>query len=284
MKSRRYRRWAETQNCVDCCEFACDTKKRCSNGVKDSSGRRKFQMMVDEEECFQVEFQLRMLWLRWCLVWFCFAGMSCQSRDCQDCSGLLYLSDMFIFSGMLIFSFEFLHLWQDIDLYYASYNTLCVPWAKTWNISDDLGQIEYIFRCVSLSQNKYHNNIVPSDKTHTLTQNVMDNSKLPATAYLALQPMPPCSDCPASSVHDSQHATHSCTTSPHVHRDSSQCTTHPCTTGTHEHLNPHAIPPVPPNPQASCDAGTECSVSLFARLHCNFLNAFLNTTHCIYVE
>lgn len=48
---------------------------------------------------------------------------------------------------------------QDIDMWYAPYNTTCVP--KTWNISDDLGQIEYIF----------------SDKTGTLTQNVMEFQK-----------------------------------------------------------------------------------------------------------
>ncbi|KAJ7220788.1 phospholipid-transporting ATPase 1 [Mycena pura] len=45
---------------------------------------------------------------------------------------------------------------QDIEMYYEAYDTPCVP--KTWNISDDLGQIEYVF----------------SDKTGTLTQNVME--------------------------------------------------------------------------------------------------------------
>ncbi|KAJ7581685.1 hypothetical protein C8J56DRAFT_895271 [Mycena floridula] len=50
-------------------------------------------------------------------------------------------------------------IFQDIDMYYEPYNTPCVP--KTWNISDDLGQIEYVF----------------SDKTGTLTQNIMGFQK-----------------------------------------------------------------------------------------------------------
>ena len=48
---------------------------------------------------------------------------------------------------------------QDIDMYYKPLESACIP--KTWNISDDLGQIEYIF----------------SDKTGTLTQNVMEFQK-----------------------------------------------------------------------------------------------------------
>ncbi|KAK0471166.1 phospholipid-transporting ATPase 1 [Armillaria novae-zelandiae] len=48
---------------------------------------------------------------------------------------------------------------QDVDMYYQPYDTPCVP--KTWNISDDLGQIEYVF----------------SDKTGTLTQNIMEFQK-----------------------------------------------------------------------------------------------------------
>lgn len=48
---------------------------------------------------------------------------------------------------------------QDIDMYYAPYDSACAP--KTWNISDDLGQIEYVF----------------SDKTGTLTQNIMEFQK-----------------------------------------------------------------------------------------------------------
>jgi phospholipid-translocating ATPase len=44
-------------------------------------------------------------------------------------------------------------------MYYEPTDTPCVP--KTWNISDDLGQIEYVF----------------SDKTGTLTQNVMETRK-----------------------------------------------------------------------------------------------------------
>ena len=48
---------------------------------------------------------------------------------------------------------------QDIDMYYKPLDAACLP--KTWNISDDLGQIEYIF----------------SDKTGTLTQNIMEFQK-----------------------------------------------------------------------------------------------------------
>ncbi|EGN94457.1 hypothetical protein SERLA73DRAFT_96604 [Serpula lacrymans var. lacrymans S7.3] len=48
---------------------------------------------------------------------------------------------------------------QDLDMYYKPFDTTCVP--KTWSISDDLGQIEYVF----------------SDKTGTLTQNVMEFQK-----------------------------------------------------------------------------------------------------------
>ena len=44
-------------------------------------------------------------------------------------------------------------------MYYKPFDAACTP--KTWNISDDLGQIEYIF----------------SDKTGTLTQNVMEFQK-----------------------------------------------------------------------------------------------------------
>lgn len=50
-------------------------------------------------------------------------------------------------------------IFQDIEMYYEPYDTSCVP--KTWNISDDLGQIEYVF----------------SDKTGTLTQNIMEFKK-----------------------------------------------------------------------------------------------------------
>ncbi|KAK8858643.1 hypothetical protein IAR55_002872 [Kwoniella newhampshirensis] len=50
-------------------------------------------------------------------------------------------------------------IFQDVEMYYAPYDTPCVP--KSWNISDDLGQIEYVF----------------SDKTGTLTQNIMEFKK-----------------------------------------------------------------------------------------------------------
>lgn len=50
-------------------------------------------------------------------------------------------------------------IYSDVDMYYQELDYPCTP--KSWNISDDLGQIEYIF----------------SDKTGTLTQNVMEFKK-----------------------------------------------------------------------------------------------------------
>ena len=50
-------------------------------------------------------------------------------------------------------------IYTDVLLYNAKLDYPCTP--KSWNISDDLGQIEYIF----------------SDKTGTLTQNVMEFKK-----------------------------------------------------------------------------------------------------------
>ncbi|CAD0111107.1 unnamed protein product [Aureobasidium uvarum] len=51
-------------------------------------------------------------------------------------------------------------IYSDAFMYYAPVDYPCTP--KSWNISDDLGQIEYIF----------------SDKTGTLTQNVMEFKKV----------------------------------------------------------------------------------------------------------
>jgi phospholipid-translocating ATPase len=50
-------------------------------------------------------------------------------------------------------------IYSDTEMYYEPLDFPCTP--KSWNISDDLGQIEYIF----------------SDKTGTLTQNVMEFKK-----------------------------------------------------------------------------------------------------------
>ena len=50
-------------------------------------------------------------------------------------------------------------IYSDTHMYYEKLDYPCTP--KSWNISDDLGQIEYIF----------------SDKTGTLTQNVMEFKK-----------------------------------------------------------------------------------------------------------
>jgi phospholipid-translocating ATPase len=50
-------------------------------------------------------------------------------------------------------------IYSDVHMYYEKLDYPCTP--KSWNISDDVGQIEYIF----------------SDKTGTLTQNVMEFKK-----------------------------------------------------------------------------------------------------------
>jgi phospholipid-translocating ATPase len=50
-------------------------------------------------------------------------------------------------------------IYSDVKMWYDPIGQPCVP--KLWNLSDDLGQIEYIF----------------SDKTGTLTQNVMEFKK-----------------------------------------------------------------------------------------------------------
>ncbi|EFW99129.1 phospholipid-translocating p-type ATPase-like protein [Grosmannia clavigera kw1407] len=50
-------------------------------------------------------------------------------------------------------------IYSDVEMYYDVIDQPCIP--KSWNISDDVGQIEYIF----------------SDKTGTLTQNVMEFKK-----------------------------------------------------------------------------------------------------------
>lgn len=59
----------------------------------------------------------------------------------------------------VIRSLQAFFIYSDIAIYYEKLDYPCTP--KSWSISDDLGQIEYIF----------------SDKTGTLTQNVMEFKK-----------------------------------------------------------------------------------------------------------
>lgn len=59
----------------------------------------------------------------------------------------------------MVKSIQALFIYSDIFLYYEPLDYPCTP--KSWSISDDLGQVEYVF----------------SDKTGTLTQNVMEFKK-----------------------------------------------------------------------------------------------------------
>ncbi|CCH40628.1 phospholipid-translocating ATPase [Wickerhamomyces ciferrii] len=59
----------------------------------------------------------------------------------------------------IVKTLQALFIYCDVKMYYEKLDYPCTP--KSWNISDDLGQIEYIF----------------SDKTGTLTQNVMEFKK-----------------------------------------------------------------------------------------------------------
>lgn len=59
----------------------------------------------------------------------------------------------------IVKSFQAFFIYSDCHMYYEPIDYPCTP--KSWSISDDLGQIEYIF----------------SDKTGTLTQNVMEFKK-----------------------------------------------------------------------------------------------------------
>ncbi|CAO3627613.1 unnamed protein product [Mucor fragilis] len=53
-------------------------------------------------------------------------------------------------------TFQAFFIWNDLDMWDQESKKSCVP--KTWTLSDDLGQVEYIF----------------SDKTGTLTRNIME--------------------------------------------------------------------------------------------------------------
>lgn len=59
----------------------------------------------------------------------------------------------------VIKSFQAMFIYEDADMYYEKLDLRCTP--KSWSIADDLGQVEYVF----------------SDKTGTLTQNVMEFAK-----------------------------------------------------------------------------------------------------------
>jgi phospholipid-translocating ATPase len=59
----------------------------------------------------------------------------------------------------IVRTLQAIFIYSDVEMYHEETDQPCIP--KSWNISDDVGQIEYIF----------------SDKTGTLTQNVMEFKK-----------------------------------------------------------------------------------------------------------
>ncbi|KAI9257440.1 hypothetical protein BY458DRAFT_588874 [Sporodiniella umbellata] len=79
---------------------------------------------------------------------------------------LNFFSSLIIFQNIIPISlyvsiefvktFQAFFIWSDLDMWDEEAKTSCVP--KTWTLSDDLGQVEYIF----------------SDKTGTLTRNIME--------------------------------------------------------------------------------------------------------------
>ncbi|CAG8534453.1 2443_t:CDS:10 [Funneliformis mosseae] len=81
---------------------------------------------------------------------------------------ITFMASLIIFQNIipisLYISIEFVKLWQayfiynDLQMWDDDSQTAAVPKSASWNLSDDLGQIEYIF----------------SDKTGTLTRNIME--------------------------------------------------------------------------------------------------------------
>ncbi|CAG8577077.1 4220_t:CDS:2, partial [Dentiscutata heterogama] len=89
-----------------------------------------------------------------------------QGESIVLASFLTFLSGLIIFQNIIPISlyisiefvkgFQAFFIYNDLDMWDEDAEIPCVP--KSWNLSDDLGQIEYIF----------------SDKTGTLTRNIME--------------------------------------------------------------------------------------------------------------
>ncbi|KAI8373699.1 hypothetical protein BD560DRAFT_446220 [Blakeslea trispora] len=95
------------------------------------------------------------------------ASLYTANKDSPGYAGFLnFWSSLIIFQNIIPISlyvsiefvktFQAFYIYQDLDMWDEQSQKTCVP--KTWTLSDDLGQVEYIF----------------SDKTGTLTRNVME--------------------------------------------------------------------------------------------------------------
>ncbi|KAI3654342.1 hypothetical protein MP228_001061 [Amoeboaphelidium protococcarum] len=158
--------------------FTGDDTKQMLNSGKTPSKRSKVEKIMNPHVAFNLFFMLAL-----CLV--CAAAYTSWARQFDIDSSFLYgaissnpsvdglvnfFACLILFQNIvpislyisveIVKTIQAFFIYQDLDLYYAVNDTPCNP--KSWNLADNLGQIEYIF----------------SDKTGTLTRNIMEFKKV----------------------------------------------------------------------------------------------------------